>query len=160
MPAFNLLKDDPLVGTNFFLEINGEVVTNLTSVDGLALEIETADVTQRTPEGKFLQHITMAKPKWTGQLTLKRYAPLDMANDAIWKWFNKIRTSGMSAANRSGERKHGSIVIYDTTLAEIARWNFTEAWPSKIESDGLDVTKNEPVSETITMQYETLERKK
>lgn len=158
MPAFNLIQDDPLVGTAFFLEIQGATVTNLTSVDGLSMEIETAEVTQRTPEGKFIQHIAMAKPKYTGQLTLKRYAPLDMTSDEVWKWFNDIRSKGMAAANRAQQRKSGSVVIYDASTAEVARWNFTDAWPSKIESDGLEVTKTEPVSETITLQYETLAR--
>ena len=160
MATFNLEKDDPLVGTTFFLEIQNETISNLSSVEGLAVEIETADVLQRTSKGQFVQHVTMAKPKFTGQLTLKRYAPLDMANDAIWKWFNNIRDKGMSVKSRSAERKHGSVVIYDSTITEISRWNFTDAWPSKIESDGMDVTKNDPVSETITLQYESLKRVK
>lgn len=160
MPSFDLIKSDPLVGTTFFLEIQGEVVSNLSSVDGLAVEIETTEVTQRTADGKFVQHIAMAKPKLTGQLTLKRYSPIDMKDDAIWKWFNDIRDKGMSAKSRDGMRKHGSVVLYDTTLTELSRWNFTDAWPSKIESDGMEVTKNDPVSETITMQYESLNRVK
>ena len=45
-------------------------------------------------------------------------------------------------------------------MTEIGRWNFTGAWPSKIQSDGIDVTKNDPVAESITLQYETLVRKK
>ena len=160
MPTFNLDKSDPLVGTTFFLEIQGEVVSNLSSVEGLAVEIETAEINQRTADGKFVQHITMAKPKNTGQLTLKRYSPIDMKDDAIWKWFNDIRDKGMSAKARDGMRKHGSVVLYDTALTEVSRWNFTDAWPSKIESDGMDVTKNDPVSESITIQYELLKRVK
>lgn len=160
MPSLNLTKNDPLIGTNFFLEIQGEVLANLTSVDGLALELEKADITQRTEKGQYIQHIAFSKPKWTGELTVKRLAPLDASNDPLWKWFNTIRDKGMSADNRSGERKSGSIVVYDTTMTEIARWNFYDAWPSKIENDGFDVTKNDPVSESITIQYEKLERKK
>ncbi len=158
--SFNLTKQDPLVGTNFFLEISGEVIANLTSVDGLHVEIEKADINQRTMKGHLVQHVTMSKPKMTGELTVKRLAPLDSTKDPLWEWFLKIRDKGMSVANRGAERKSGSIVIYDTTMAEISRWNFTEAWPSKIENDGFDVTKNEPVSESITFQYESLVRVK
>lgn len=158
MPSFDLIKDDPLVATTFFLEIQGATITNLTSVDGLAMEIETAEVVQRTANGTYTQHVAMSKPKFTGQLTLKRYAPLDATSDEIWKWFVGIRGKGMSVTARSAQRKSGSIVLYDTTMTEISRWNFTDSWPSKIETDGLDVTKNDPVSETITLQYETLAR--
>ena len=158
--SLNLLNDDPLVGTNFFLEIDGSVIANLTSVDGLALELEKADINQRTAKGQLVQHVTFAKPKWTGELTVKRLAPLDASGDPLWTWFNAIRNSGMSVAGRTTQRKNGSVVIYDTTMKEIGRWNFYEAWPSKIENDGFDVTKTDPVSESITLQYEKLERKK
>ena len=96
----------------------------------------------------------------TGELTIKRLAPLDASSDAMWGWFTTIRDSGMSADNSNGERKDGSIVIYDTTMEEIARWNFYKAWPSKLAMDSMEVTKNDPVAETITIQYEKLERKK
>jgi phage tail-like protein len=160
MPTFDLTKDDPLVGTNFFLEIDGSVISNLTSVDGLSVEVEKADITQRVESGNYIQHVTMSKPKLTGELTIKRLAPLDAVNDPLWTWFNSIRDSGMSANNRSGERKDGSVVIYDTTMTEIGRWNFYSAWPSKIANDSFEVTKNDPVHESITIQYEKLERKK
>lgn len=158
MPKFDLMTVDPLVGTDFFLEIDGQPVTNLTSVDGLTLEIEKAEINQRTIGGKLVQHSTMSKSKWTGELTIKRLAPLDMSTDELWKWFNALRNKGMSAPARAASRKAGSVVIYDTTLTEIARWNFTNAWPSKIENSGFDVTNNDPVTETITIQYETLAR--
>ena len=75
MPAFDLTKDDPLVGTNFFLEIDGSIISNLTSVDGLSVEVEKADITQRMSSGNYIQHVTMSKPKLTGELTIKRLAP-------------------------------------------------------------------------------------
>jgi phage tail-like protein len=160
MPTFDLTKEDALVSTNFFLEIDGSIISNLTSVDGLSTEIEKSDINQRVTSGKFVQHVAMSKPKMTGELTVKRLAPLDSSSDAMWTWFNKLREKGMSANNRAGERKDGSVVIYDTTMTEIARWNFYKAWPSKIAMDSFEVTKNDPVAETVTLQYEKLERKK
>jgi phage tail-like protein len=160
MPTFDLTKEDALVSTVFFLELDGSVISNLTSVDGLSLEIEKSDINQRVQSGNLVQHVAMSKPKMTGELTVKRLAPLDSSSDAMWTWFNTIRDSGMSANNRNGERKDGSVVIYDTTMTEIARWNFYHAWPSKMAMDSFEVTKNDPVSETITIQYEKLERKK
>jgi phage tail-like protein len=160
MPSFNLLKEDPLVMTNFFLEISGEVISNLTSVDGLSVELEKADINQRTDKGQLVQHIVYSKPKWTGEFTVKRIAPLTSSNDPLWKWFLGIRDKGMSADNRNSERKSGSVVVYDTTMKEISRWNFTDAWPSKISMDSFEVTKNDPVEESITFQYESLTRVK
>ncbi|HEX3425105.1 MAG TPA: phage tail protein [Acidimicrobiales bacterium] len=160
MPITDLIKSDPLVATNFFLEIKGEVIDTLSEVSGLDVELETAEVTQRSAAGMYIQHKVYSKPKWTGELTIKRVAPLDATKDNMWKWFNAIRDKGMSADNRNGERKDGSIVIYGSDMKEIARWNFYEAWPSKISQDSLTVGSNDAVSESITLQFEKLERKK
>ena len=160
MPVTDLVKSDPLIATNFFLEINGEVIDTLSEVSGLDVELEVADVTQRSANGMYVQHKAFSKPKWTGELTVKRIAPNDATKDNMWKWFNDIRTKGMSVDNRNGERKDGSIVIYDTTMKEIARWNFYDAWPSKISQDSLTVGSNDPVTESLTFQHEKLERKK
>ena len=160
MSSFNLLKEDPLVATNFFLEVSGEVISNLTSIDGIGVELEKVDINQRMPNGQLVQHVAYSKPKWTGEFTVKRLSPLTSANDPLWKWFMTIRDKGMSADNRNQERKSGSLVVYDSTLKEISRWNFTEAWPSKISVDSFDVTKNDPVEESITFQYESLTRVK
>ncbi|WP_298211362.1 phage tail protein, partial [Ferrimicrobium sp.] len=77
-----------------------------------------------------------------------------------WKWFNDLRTKGMTVTNRSKPRRHGSVVVYDSALVETARWNFYDAWPSKIEFASLEASANEVAVETITLQYEKLERKK
>jgi phage tail-like protein len=160
MPGLDLLKSDPLIATNFFLEVDGAVISNLSEVSGLDVELEVASVDQRTKDGQLVQHKIYSKPKWVGELTVKRIAPNDAGSDALWKWFNAIRDKGMTADNRNGERKNGSVVIYDSALKEIARWNFYAGWPNKISNDSVTVGSNEPVSETITFQHEKLERKK
>jgi phage tail-like protein len=160
MPVTDLIKTDPLIATNFFLEINGEVVDTLSEVSGLDVELEVTDVNQRSQKGQFIQHKAYSKPKWVGEITVKRIAPLDATKDQLWKWFNAIREKGMSVENRGGERKDGSIVIYDTTMTEIARWNFYKAFPTKISQDSLTVGSNDPIQESITIVHEKLERKK
>jgi len=156
----DLLKSDPLIATNFFMEVDGSVWSSLAEVSGLDLELEVAEVVQRTSNGQLVHHKTLSKPKLVGELTVKRTAPLDATGDPLWTWFMAIRDKGMSADNRGGERKNGSVVIYDTTMTEIARWNFYLGWPSKISSDSMTVSSNDPVNETVTLQYEKLERKK
>ena len=82
----------------------------------------------------------MVARKVPGDITVKRIAPLDVDNDPIWKWFNDIRDKGMKIADRAGSRKNGSIVIFDTSNVEVARWNFFNAWPYKISSDSFSAT--------------------
>lgn len=160
MPTFDLTQDDPLIATNFFLEIDGEKMSNLTSVNGLAAEINTVDVNERGPNGHVYQHKVMSMAKMTGELQLKRIAPLDSTSDPLWKWFTDLRDKGMAVVGRTKPRRNGSVVLYDSAMKEVSRWNFYNSWPSKIEADGLDVNQANQYSESITLVYEKLERKK
>jgi phage tail-like protein len=160
LPATNILKQDPLVANHFFLEVDGEVISQLSEVSGLDVEVEVTDIQQQLPSGQYSQRKAFSKPKWTGEISVKRLAPDDASSDSLWKWFNSIRDKGMKISSLDEERKNGSVVIYDSTLAEVARFNFYNAWPSKISTDSFTVGGNDPVSETITLQHEKLERTK
>ena len=156
----DLIATDPLISQNFFLEIDGEVVTILSSVSGLDIEVDVASIQQVGKMGKIQMIRTLGNQVKAPDLTLTRMAPADSANDKMWKWFNDIRDKGMKVADRAGVRKNGSIVIYDTSNAESSRFNFYNAWPSKIATDQLSADSHEPVKETITLQCERLERVK
>jgi phage tail-like protein len=155
-----LIKNDPLVASNFWLEIAGVPYSMLTEVSGLDMEVEVVEVKQVSEKGQYVAYKAQGQAKSPGELTIKRVAPIDMASDKIWTWFNTIRDKGMGATDRTGQRKDGSVVVYDSANTELARWNFYNAWPNKISSDSFSATSTEAASETITLQIERLERKK
>jgi phage tail-like protein len=155
-----LISNDPIVSQNFFLEIDGNVVSILSSVSGLDIEMEVVTMEQAGANGKVQVVKTLGKANKAPDLSLTRMAPPDMTADKLWGWFNDIRDKGMVLANRTNSRKNGSIVMYDSSNAEIARFNFTHGWPSKISTDQLSVESNDPVKETITLTVESLARVK
>jgi phage tail-like protein len=155
-----ILKHDPLVASNFFLEIDGAKVSTLTEVSGLDVEVEVVEMKQTTEAGQYVIAKTLGQNKVPGDITVKRIAPLKIGDDPIWKWFNDIRDKGMAIGDRASTRKNGSIVVYDTSNVEVSRWNFYNAWPMKISSDSFSATSSEAVHETITFAIEYLERKK
>lgn len=156
----DLINTDPIVSQNFFLEIDGNVVSILSSVSGLDIEMEVVSMEQAGANGKVQIIKTLGKANKAPDLQLVRMAPPDMAQDQLWGWFNDIRDKGILLSDRSNNRKNGSVVMYDTTNAEIARFNFTNGWPSKISTDQLSVDSNDPVKETITLTIESLTRVK
>ncbi|MBN9608689.1 MAG: hypothetical protein BGO26_11410 [Actinobacteria bacterium 69-20] len=156
----NFLQEDTLIAQNFFLEIKGEIITYLSGVSGLDIAMEVAEVVQAAPDGKKVIRKMLGTHIKPPDLSLTRVAPTDMGKDAMWGWFNEIYNKGMPVGNRGSERKDGSIVIYDSTGAEVARFNFYNGWPSKIATDQLSVDSNDPVKETITLTIERLERTK
>ena len=160
MPNTDLINTDPIVSQNFFLEIDGNVVSILASVSGLDIEMEVVSMEQAGANGKVQVVKTLGKSNKAPDLSLVRMAPPDMASDKLWGWFNDIRDKGMLLSDRTNNRKNGSIVMYDSTNAEIARFNFTNGWPSKIATDQLSVDSNDQVKETITLTVESLARVK
>ena len=154
----DLIAHDPIIAQNFFLEIDGEVVSILASVSGLDVEMEVASTQQVGKDGKSQTIKTLAGRNKQGDLQLVRLAPADSTQDKLWGWFNDIRGKGILLSDRTNNRKNGSVVMYDSTHVEIARFNFTNGWPSKISTDQLSVDSNDPVKETITLTIETLER--
>lgn len=156
----DLINNDPLIARNFFLEVDGEVVSILTSVSGLDVEMDVATITQVGKNGQAQTVKTLGAPNKAGDLSLVRQAVPDSTSDKLWGWFHSIRTKGMQQDQRTTLRKNGSVVLYDASHKEVARFNFTNGWPSKIATDQLSVDSNDPVKETITLTIESLERVK
>ena len=156
----DLISTDPLVSQNFFLEIDGSVITMLSGVSGLDVEVDIVSITQVGKDGKAQMIKALGSQTKAPDLQLTRMAPPDASGDPMWKWFNDVRDKGLALANRTGGRKNGSIVLYDTTNKEVARFNFFNAWPSKISTDALSADSNDAVKENITLQCERLERVK
>ena len=155
----DLISTDPIVARNFYLEIDGENLV-LSGVSGLDMELEVVSLQQNGKDGK-QQHIkalggTLKAP----DLSITRMAPNNATQDPVWKWFTDIRNSGFKAGDRSDKRKNGSIVFYDSALEEVGRFNFFNAWPSKISTDAVSTDSNDPMKETITLVTERIERVK
>ena len=56
------------------------------------------------------------------------------------------------------ERANGSIVIYDSTDAEVDRWNFERGWPSKWSASDLSADTDDVMIEELTISHEFLTR--
>jgi phage tail-like protein len=56
------------------------------------------------------------------------------------------------------ERKNGSIVLLGRRGEEVARWNFTRAWPIKWDGPDLNAKGNDVAIETFELAHEGVER--
>jgi len=156
----DLIATDPIIAHNFFLEIDGKIISTLSGVSGMDLEIEVATLTQTGIDGKMQIVKTVGNQVKAPDITVTRMAPVDSTKDELWKWFNDIRDKGMQVANRTSKRKNGSVVIYDSSNVEVSRYNFYNGWPSKLSVDAFSADSNEPVKENIVITCERLERVK
>ncbi|MCC2336472.1 phage tail protein [Cellulomonas wangsupingiae] len=159
MASNGLFSADPIISQNFFLELDGKVVSALVSVSGLDVEVGVGKVTQIGKDGKKQQVKFLGQTVEVPDLQLSRVAPANIANDELWKWFKAVREGGLSG-DRAKNRKNGSVVLYDAGATEVARFNFFNGWPSKISTDQLSVDGSDAIKETVSIVIERLERVK
>jgi phage tail-like protein len=155
----DLINTDPIVAQNFYLEIDGEKII-LSGVSGLDVEVDVVTIQQNGKDGKKQSVKTVGTNTKVPDISLTRMAPMSATNDPIWKWFKAVRESGFAGTARTGSRKNGSIVFFDTSLKEVGRFNFFNGWPSKIGTDAVSTDSNEALKETVTIVIERLERVK
>ncbi len=144
-------REDPLLGFNFAIDVGGAVKGYFTEVGGLGSENEIVE--QKVVNDKGVEVILKipGRLKW-GDITLKRGITPNMD---LWNWRKQVEDGQVKEA-----RKNGSIVMYDRELKEAARWNFINAWPSKISGPTPKSDGNEIGVEEMTIVHEFIQRVK
>lgn len=142
---------DPFGNFNFLIEIDDTT----SEANGLA---------GRFTECSGIESTTEVIPTFEGGSTEARKSPGQTTYSDItlkwgitnsmelWNWRKKIIDGQV-------ERKNGSIILFDHNRGnEVARWNFSGAWPTKWEGPSLDASANEMAVETLVLAVERIVR--
>lgn len=142
---------DTLVAQRFLIQVDGTAIASFQEVSGITSEIEVVELKANDALGKPIlkKMIGGTKPP---TITLKRAADSSMD---LWNW-HKAALDG----DLIGARKNGSIVQLDFIYGEVARYNFFDAWVSKLTASGMKAGDNAPAVEEVTIVCERLERVK
>lgn len=146
------------VGTHYGLEIQGVVTGFFSEAYNIGSEHEIVEqkTLKQTPRGNQYVVIKIPGKLKFSDITLKRGTTNNMD---LWKWRKMVEDGQVNSA-----RRDGSLVMYDSALKEIARWNFLRAWPSKLIGNPVDASATSPSGsmaiESVTIAVEWLERKK
>jgi len=142
-------RDDPLVGFHFALDVQGQVAGYFTEVSGIGSETEVIE--QKVVNEKGVETVLKipGRLKW-GDITLKRGVTNNLQ---LWDWRKTVEDGKVKDA-----RRNGSIIMYDQELKEQARWNFLQAWPSKISGPNPKSDSNEIMLEELTLVHEYITR--
>ena len=136
---------DPHVNYNFLVEIGGIARAAFQQVSGLD---STIDVIEHREGGD-----NATPRKFPGQtkysnITL-RWGMTD--DQELYDWHR-------SAVKGTVARRDGSVVLMDRTGAEVARWNFFKAWPSKWTGPEFDAEASDIAIEALEIVHEGVER--
>lgn len=136
---------DPYVNFNFLVEIDGIARAAFHEASGFD---STIDVIEHREGG---QNTTTYKvPGLTkhGNITLKWGLTDDKSLD---DWHQQ-------AVDGDIVRKNGSIVVLNRKGEEVARWNFTRAWPTKYTLPNFNAEGNDIAIQTLELAHEGLKR--
>ncbi len=142
---------DPIVGFSFGLDLSGKLVGLFTEVGGLGSETEVIEHKVVDSLGRDVIRKIPGRTKFN-DITLKRgvTAALDM-----WEWRKLVEDGKIDSA-----RVNGSVIMYDQTHSEVARWNFENMWPSKISGPQMQADSNNYAVEEITITFDFMWREK
>ena len=114
-------------------------------------ENEVVEYKASGPKGEFVIKKVPGRMKWNN-ITLKR--GITDAMD-MWKWRKQVEDGEIDSA-----RKNGSIVMYNQAGKEVARWDFVNAWPSKLSGPTANANNNEVGIEELEITHEGYKRVK
>ena len=145
-------REDPLVAFKFGLEIEGKLNGFFTQAGGIGSETEViAQKIVNSQTGETIIRQIPGRLQWN-PVTLKRGVTIALD---IWKWREQVVQGKIDKA-----RTNCSIIAYSQENKEIARWNFINAWPSKVPGPEMDSGSTTYMIEDVTIVHEGMERVK
>jgi phage tail-like protein len=142
---------DPLVSAWFGVEFQGQIAGAFRECSGLGSQNEIVEYKASGPKGEYVIKKVPGRMSWEN-ITLKRGITDDMD---MWEWRKLVEDGEVEQA-----RKNGSIVMFDQAGREMARWDFVEAWPSKITGPNANADNNEIGIEELEITHEGYRRVK
>jgi phage tail-like protein len=142
-------QQDPLIGAWFSIEFQGQVSGAFRECTGLGSENEVVEYKASGPKGELVIKKVPGRLKWNN-ITLKRGITDTMD---MWQWRKLIEQGNVTSA-----RKNGTITMYSTDGKAIAKWNFINAWPSKITGPSVNAGENAVAIEELELTHEGYER--
>lgn len=120
-PAIARPEGDPPSSFHFGVEVDGAPLGFFRSVEGLGSENEVTEFIS----GDGIVHKLPGRLRYFN-VTLERGLTADLT---LVVWRSQVESGDFPAA-----RKNASLILYDSSLTVIARWQLHDAWPSKLEA--------------------------
>jgi len=139
------LRNDPYVGFNFLVEVEGLLVGGFSDVSGLSVETEV-ETYQEGGQNAFVHHFA-GRTKHPN-LVLKR-GLTDI--EGLWSWHQDVATGTI-------KRRNGSIFLLDRQRLPAMWWNFMDAYPVKWSGPDLRAESGQVAVESVELVHRGIEK--
>lgn len=138
------LRDDPYLGYNFLVEIQGLLAGGFTEISGLDV---TTDVEEVRQGGVNSHSYKLPRGSSYSDLVLK-HGITDV--DMMWSWY-------MDVVNGKVQRRNGTIYLLNASGSPVLWWNFFRAYPVAWSGPSFDASSSTVLFSTITLAHEGLD---
>lgn len=151
-----------LACSRFYVEIDGLEELIVKKVSGIAITLEVAGDKKPfgvTKGGKSQMQATVTGTS-NGKVTVEYVDTVE--DDRLMKWYEDSHSEPIKGGGTStkGERKTGSVVLYNQGGEEAARWNMTGIMPASYKSTKLEAGSTNLSTETVELVFESMHRVK
>ena len=145
----NQRESDPLISYQFQLDVSGKITGFFQDVSGIGSETTVVSQDATDINGNPIVQKLPGRLVWT-DVTLSRGIT---ASTEIWEWRKEVEEGKMNDA-----RRNCSITLMDASNNPAARWDFVNAWPSKVSGPEIKAGSNDFAIEQVTLVHEGMER--
>ncbi|MBI1407403.1 MAG: phage tail protein [Caulobacter sp.] len=137
------IHDNPYLGYNFLVEIQGLLAGGFTQVTGLDITTEVEDHRQG---GNNSYAYKLPKSSSYSDIQLIRgMSDIDM----LWPWYQDVVSGKI-------QRRNGTIYLLSNVGVPTMWWNFRRAYPVSWSGPQFDSNSSQVLSTTITLAHEGL----
>lgn len=140
---------DPLLGAHFALDVDGVVSAYFKEASGFSNSSEVITHQAVDAQGRSVIQKIPGDLTWD-DISLRRGITDDTA---LWEWRQKVIDGDVGSA-----RANGSIIMFNQSNEEVARFNFTNGWPSSWKGPDVNSEDQSVAVEEITITHEGLDR--
>lgn len=144
-----MAQQDPLISAWFSIEFQGQVSGAFRECEGLGSSNEVVEYKASGEKGEYVVKKVPGRLIWSS-IVLRRGITDSMD---LWKWRKLVEQGNVTSA-----RKNGTITMYNTQGTAVAKWNFINAWPSRITGPNVNAAENGVAIEELEITHEGYER--